>query len=106
MIEQIINTAALLTLCFCVLIYINTHIDRRSAGCERWGFILTAAGAFGRACAYWWPWSGGNEVETIMHFGLALVAIAMVRGDLRAMIARAQAWDGIDRRGERRESTT
>ncbi|MCA3000318.1 MAG: hypothetical protein ING75_17150 [Rhodocyclaceae bacterium] len=106
MIENIINTIALLVLCLAVLLYINQHMDRHTAGCERWGFVLTAAGAFGHACAYWWPWDGGDEVETIMHIGLALVAIAMVRGDLRAMIARAQSWDGIDRRGERRESTT
>lgn len=106
MIEQIINTIALLVLSVAVLIYINEHIDRHTAGCERWGFILTAAGAFGHACDYWWPWDGGDEVEIILHIGLALVAVAMVRGDLRAMIARAKAWDGIDRRGERRESAT
>jgi hypothetical protein len=105
MIEQILNTAALLILCLCVLLYINEHMDRHTAGCERWGFILTAAGAFGHACSYWWPWDGADGVETIMHVGLALVAIAMVRGDLREMLNRAQSWDGKDRRGEH-ESTT
>jgi hypothetical protein len=101
MIEQILNSAALVTVCMCMLLYINKHMDRHTAGCERWGFVLTAAGALGHACAYWWPWGGGNEVEIILHIGLALVAVAMVRGDLRAMIARAQAWDGKDRRGNR-----
>jgi hypothetical protein len=67
--------------------------------------VLTAAGAFGHACAYWWPWHGADDVETIFHIGLMLVGLAMVRGDLRAMIARAQSWDGKDRRSDRESIT-
>ena len=95
----IINTVALVCLCFCVLLYINEHVDRHTAGCERWGFVLTAAGAFGHACGYWWPWGGTDEVETILHIGVALVGFAMIRGDLRELVVRARRWDGHDRRG-------
>ncbi|MFO0157401.1 MAG: hypothetical protein ACK51V_00015 [bacterium] len=95
---QVINSVALLVLCLSVLLYINEHMDRHTIGCERWGFILTAAGAFGHACDYWWPWAGADGVETIMHVGLALVAVAMVRGDLREMLNRAKEWDGANRR--------
>jgi hypothetical protein len=105
MIEQIVNTVALGALCLCILLYINQHMDRHTAGCERWGFVLTAAGSAGHALAYWWPWGGGDEVEIILHIGLALVAVAMVRGDLRAMIARAKAWDGKNRRGNHESIT-
>jgi hypothetical protein len=105
MIEQILNSTALVMVCLCMLLYINKHMDRHTAGCERWGFVLTVAGAFGHACAYWWPWGGGDEVEIILHIGLALVAVAMVRGDLREMLNRAKAWDGKERRGDRESIT-
>jgi hypothetical protein len=102
MIEHIINTVSLLIVCGAMLLYINDRMDKHTDGCERWGFILTAAGAFGHAASYWWPWGGSNEVETILHIGLALTAIAMVRGDLRALLNRARSnWDGVDRRASR-----
>lgn len=97
-IPAIINTLALLTVCGGMLLYINQHMDRHTAGCERWGFVLTAAGSAGHAMAYWLPWSGKDEVEIILHIGLALVAVAMVRGDLREMLNRAKEWDGANRR--------
>jgi hypothetical protein len=99
MIEDIANTIALGLVAIAMMIYINENVDKHTAGCERWGFILTAAGAAGHAAGYWWPWGGAEEVETILHIGLALTAIAMVRGDLRLMLDRAKtSWDGIDRR--------
>ncbi|MFN8696304.1 MAG: hypothetical protein ACK50D_13265 [Burkholderiales bacterium] len=98
MIESIVNTICLLVLCACCTLYIN-NMSVTTPGCERWGFVLTAAGAFGHALGYWWPWGGANEVETILHIGIALIAVALMRGELRALLMRAAAWDGItDRR--------
>lgn len=102
MIATIINTLALVIVGMAMLIYINEHIDKHTAGCERWGFVLTAAGAFGHAAGYWWPWGGADEVEIILHVGLGLTAIAMVRGDLRIILERAQdGWNGVERRANR-----
>ncbi len=97
--QNIINSAALIIVFLGMVLYINQHMGPHTAGCERWGFILTAAGAFGHACAYWWPWDGARGVELILHIGLALVVVALVRGDLREIFARA--WSGIERRGAR-----
>ena len=99
--QNIINTICLAAICVAALLHLN-GMNRATAGCERWGFVLTAAGAAGHALSYWWPWGGGDGIETIFHLGLGLVAIAIARGDLREMFATAgiwQQWDGHDRRG-------
>lgn len=98
MIEAVVNTIALLLVAGFATMRCNS-MNRDTAGCERWGFVLTAAGAIGHALAYWWPQADSMQAETILHVGLALIGFALVRGDLRAMLARAGAWDG---RTERR----
>jgi len=98
---NILNTLCLVAIFVAALLHLNT-MNRETAGCERFGFALTAAGAFGHALGYWWPWGGTDGIETIFHLGLGLVAISIARGDLRSMIATAgiwPKWDGHDRRG-------
>lgn len=98
MMANLVNTVALLIVCAAMLIHINQHMSPDTPGCERWGFVLTAAGTFGHAFGYWFQTSGYLWIETIMHIGLALTAIALVRGDLRDMLAKARRWDGKNER--------
>lgn len=94
----ILNSVALAVLLIACACHINT-MDRTTAGCERVGFVLTGAGALGHALAYWWPSVESLEFETMLHVGLACISIAVIRGDLRALVARVEAaWGGRDRR--------
>lgn len=89
MIAAICNTALLAVVAICGLLHVNRSMSRHTAGCERFGFVLLVAGAIGLALKPWWPWGGLHGVQTIFYLGLALVAISLVRGELRALFSRA-----------------
>ena len=103
MFENIINTATLLVVFVACALHIAGNITHASAECERWGFILTGAGSFGTACAIWWPRMDVLFVgyDTIMHIGMALIAIWLVAGETRAWLASVPGMEWTERRQSR-----
>lgn len=98
---DITSTVSLLVLAAMCLVHLNAHVNRSSSHCERLGFALVIGGSVGQAASFWWPKVELFPVDAFLHVGLALVALAMVRGDVRNLFARLRGWDGIDRRGDR-----
>lgn len=81
----------------CVL-HLSANVDRHSPGCERWGFILTGAGAFGKVVYLWWPKIESFPFPTLMHVGMALIALALLRGHLRGWLSRLNGFHWAERR--------
>jgi hypothetical protein len=96
--ESVINTAALVVVAVAAFIHLKAMRKARN-DCESVGFAIVMAGAVGCALEPWWPslvklvgLAGERPsffVETVFHVGLALVAVAMLRGDLRELLERA-----------------
>lgn len=94
----IAHTASLAIVCAACVVHLATNVDHRSTHCERWGFVLTGAGAFGEA-AYLWtshvePWDFGLT----MHVGMAFIALNLISGRVRAVLARVPGLRWTDRR--------
>ena len=101
--ENIVNTLALALVCLSCFMHLNANVDRHSSEVEAWGFILTGAGAFGMACAIWWTRMDVLFVgyDTIMHVGMALIAIWLVAGKIRAWLAHIPGLEWTERRQSR-----
>ena len=94
----IAHTVSLAIVCAACVVHLATNVDHRSTHCERWGFVLTGAGAFGEA-AYLWtariePWDFGLT----MHVGMAFIALNLISGRVRAALARVPGLRWTDRR--------
>lgn len=92
-----LSCLCLTVVCLACLLHLNA-MGRQSPLCERLGFVLTAAGSFGAAIAYYKPVVDDFDPDLILYIGMALIALAMARGDLRDFLIRAGRWDGNDRR--------
>lgn len=82
------------------------NFDRHSPTVERWGWTLIGAGALGSAI---YPWSKTIEnfpIESIMHCGMALIAIGLIRGRVRGWIVNAVGWRRFERRSHGRFTAT
>lgn len=95
---NVISTAALAIVVIACAVHLMANVDRHSTHCERWGFVLTGAGAFGEAVYTWTtkiePWNFGLT----MHIGMALIALSLVRGHMRAWMARTPGLRWTERR--------
>lgn len=94
----IAHTVSLSIVWIACVVHLTTNVDHRSTHCERWGFVLTGAGAFGDA-AYLWtshiePWDFGLT----MHIGMAFIALNLISGRVRAVLARVPGLRWTDRR--------
>lgn len=95
---NIAHTVSLAIVCAACVVHLATNVDHRSTHCERWGFVLCGAGAFGEA-AYLWtshiePWDFGLT----MHVGMAFIALNLISGRVRAIIAGLPGMGWTDRR--------
>ena len=101
--ENLINTAALLAVFFACALHLASNVTHRSTECERYGFTLTGAGAFGTVVTLWWPRFEYFPVgyDTCMHLGMALIAGWLVQGHVRAFVASVPGFGWADRRRAR-----
>lgn len=92
------HTIALAIVVIACVVHLTTNVDKTSTHCERWGFVLTGAGAFGDAVYRWTsiiePW----DFELTLHVGMALIALSLVHGDLRGWLSRVRGFRWMDRR--------
>lgn len=95
---NIASTACLLFVCVACVLHITANIDKHSGEFERWGFVLTGAGAFGQVVYIWWPKIESFPFELVMHGGMALIAFSLVQGRLRALMMRMPGMHWTDRR--------
>lgn len=102
-VENWVNTIALACVVLSCFLHLNANVDRHSSEVEAWGFILTGAGAFGTACSIWWPRLEVLFVgyDTLMHAGMALIALWLVAGKLREWMATIPGLEFTDRRRSR-----
>lgn len=101
--ENLINTAALLAVFFACALHLASNVTHRSTECERYGFTLTGAGAFGTVVTLWWPRFEYFPIgyDTCMHIGMALIAGWLVQGHIRAFVASVPGFGWTDRRRAR-----
>lgn len=99
LVENIVNTIALATVFIACALHAAGNITHASAECERWGFVLTGAGAFGTVATIWWPRWEWQQFgwDSVMHVGMALIALWLVSGKVRGwLVACGLVW--VDRR--------
>lgn len=86
----VMDTCVLITLALLILFYINANVTRATAATERYGMILSLAGSIGIAIGYWTPLSGLYYFQTVLHIGLSLIAVSVLRGEGSLFLAQAQ----------------
>lgn len=86
MIWDILSSVALLLVCIACALHLNANVGPESAHCERLGFVLTMAGAFGQAVYPWWPKIEAFHFDAVLHIGMSLIALSLMRGHLRAFL--------------------
>ena len=97
-VSTVAHSVALAIVSIACVVHLASNVDHRSTHCERWGFVLCGAGAFGEA-AYMWtshiePWDFGLT----MHVGMAFIALNLISGRVRAIIASVPGMGWTDRR--------
>lgn len=106
--ENWINTIALVLVFVSCFLHLNANVDRHSSEVEAWGFILTGAGAFALCIHFgariFWPDTKTDlsHFATLMHVGMALIALWLVAGKLRAYLASFPGLRWTDRRAGNR----
>lgn len=100
LLENLTNTITLAVVIAGCVFHLATKVDYRSPECERWGFTLTAAGAFGVTITLWWPRFEQFIIgyDTFMHVGMALIAAWLVQGEIRSLIGTWPLMRWCDRR--------
>lgn len=81
-----VDTAALALVCLGCVLHLN-QMTRATSALERFGFALTAGGAFGAALVPWHANGSGEAVTLLMHAGLAAIAAGWLAGYARAWLA-------------------
>lgn len=89
----------------CVL-HLWANFDKHSPEVERWGFTLIAAGAFGSAVYPWTPAIEQFPIDLVMHMGMALIALGLVRGRIRGWLIHVVGWQKFDRRAPQNDYET
>jgi hypothetical protein len=79
-----IDSLLLLIIVAAAILHLNGA--RRIAWCEALGFSIVAGAGTGCMAEWWWPNIEEYWMESVFHLGCAIVAIAVMRGDLRRML--------------------
>lgn len=95
--DDLASTIALAIVCIACVMHLASNVTAASPECERWGFTLTGAGAFGVAVYMWWPTIEGFPFPLLMHIGMALIALSIIRGRVREWLISHGA-KALDRR--------
>ena len=99
--EQLLNTVFLVVVMLSCFLHLAGNVDKHSSHCERFGFAFTSAGAFGLAIYPWWPRIENFPFDTLMHFGMALIAASLIQGKVRAFLASIPGLHWTERRRSR-----
>lgn len=95
---SLLSTAALAIVAAACLVHLKA-MPRGVPWCSRLGFSLVFSGSIGAACEFYWPALEHYFSDQVLYCGMALVALSVLRGDLRQLLARVNGgWDGRDRR--------
>ena len=98
MMENILSTLCLAVVALACVMHLAENFDKHSPHIERIGFTLIGAGAMGQAVYIWWPKIESFPFELVMQIGMALIAVALVRGRLRCWFAQMPCAGWADRR--------
>lgn len=66
------------------------NLDRHSPTCALIGYVLAGAGAFGSALYICWPTIDSLPYDTVMHVGMAFIAVSLIREKMRAGLSLAR----------------
>ena len=86
-------------------VHLWANFDRHSPTVERWGWTLIGAGAIGAAVYPWTPGFEAFPIDLVMHAGMALIALGLVRGRVRGWLVNVAGWHKIDRRARQDAGT-
>lgn len=101
MLENILSTMCLAIVAMACVMHLAENFDKHSPHTERAGFVLIGAGALGEAVYIWWPKIESFPFGLVMQIGMALIAVALVRGRLRCWLAQMPSMQWADRRMRR-----
>ncbi len=96
--ENLISTICLIVVFIACVIHLTTNINWHSNECERWGFVLTGAGAIGRAVYFWSTRFEEFPFPALMHLGMALIALSLIYGRVRGWVAQLPGMRWTERR--------
>jgi hypothetical protein len=99
--ELYVNTAALAFVALACFLHMAHNVDKHSSNFERLGFAFCGGGALGLALLPWWKEWENFPFDTMMHGGMALIALGLVSGHLRAILASIPGLQFADRRRSR-----
>lgn len=108
--ENWINSIALALVALSCFLHLNANVDRHSPEAEAWGFILTGSGAFALCIHYgmriFWPATKTDlsHFAVAMHIGMAMIALWLVAGKIRAWLSSVPGLECTERRRHRVES--
>lgn len=95
--QDIASSIALGLVCIGCVLHLIDHVDWHSLSCERWGYILTAAGAFGEVVYIWWPKIESFPFGLLMHVGMALIALSLFRGRAVGLLSQFPSFGFTER---------
>lgn len=78
-----VSTITLTVVWIACLMHIR-QMGWHTSHCERFGFVFTAAGSFFLAYYPWWPKIESFPAAQLQHTGMALIALSLIRGQIRA----------------------
>lgn len=96
--QPLVDTIALAVVFVACVIHYTEQLGRHSPTCEVIGFVFTGAGAFGDAVYHWTTKVEHFNFELLMHVGLAFIAVSLIQGHVRALLARTPGLGWTDRR--------
>ena len=95
---RVANSIVLLIVCVGSVSHLAENFNKHSPEAPRYGFILTGAGAFGEVVYLWWPKLESFPFDLLMHVGMALVAISLLRGRLLDWLSHLPSFGWTERR--------
>lgn len=99
--QALVDSSAMAIVMAACIVQYATNLDKHSTHCERWGFVLTGAGAFGVAVYNWTSIIEPFNFELMTHIGMALIAVSLLYDRVRGFLAKRPGM----RWAERRERT-
>jgi len=93
-----LNTLCLLIICAGCIAHLAENFNKHSPELQRYGFVFTGAGAFGDVVYFWWPRIESFPFELLMHTGMALIAISLLRGRVQGWLAQLPGFRWAERR--------
>lgn len=96
--QRMVDTVCMAVVVVACIIHYTENLGRHSPSCEVVGFILTGAGCLGEAIYHWTTRVEPFNFGLLLHIGIAFIAVSLIQGRVRALLARTPGLGWTDRR--------